>query len=404
MRNGRCVVGDEVMESPAVARDGSAIDYVAASAFVREQIWSIWREVNDHIVGDVYSSSRPSRIVREGAAADSFQDLLEEVAAQPGAWLFTPTTFDRARFIVEWTARARRYLNNWQRSFHEDLAAGLEAERIGATGDAGTDRTVTNVHPALAWIDASGIDLSEVHRRFPPLLEQDSYVPTLTLLMWCMGRESAEIAEALHEASGDHGIVASDVFLRLIRLYRQHPQGWIAVASYCTAVMSPQVEVAASRQEDDLAVVMSRDGWRDPFAPSRRLQSVALLENWMERTDKLVRTVERPTYEWSSEETRTLVARRIATGFATHIRAYSRARSQIRVTPAGTSPATIVETQPSSRHIWAPAETFASIAEALPSKTPRNPDAVRRYYGRLLQQKENSWIFDLLPQGTNPYD
>ena len=394
---------EEVTESLAIARDGSAIDHEAAAGFVREQIWAIWSEVNDRIVGDVHSSSRVSRAVREEAVQEGFHDLLEEVAAHPENWLITPTRFDRARFTGEWAARARRHLNNWQRSFHEDLAAGLETERIGGREGVGADGTVADVHPALAWADARGIELREVYRRFPPLLEQESYVPTATLLMWCTGREPAEIAQALRQASGDHTIAASDVLVRLVRMYRQHPDGWIAVASYCTAVTSPQVEVAASRREEDLATVLSRDGWRDPFAPSRRLQSVALLMDWMERTDKLTRSVERPTYEWSSAETRTLVARRIATGFATHIRAYSRIRSQIRAATNEASLDAIVETQPSSRHIWAPAETFASIAEALSSNTLRKPDAVRRYYGRLLRRDENSWIFDLLPYGMNPY-
>ena len=179
---------EEVTESLAIARDGSAIDHEAAAGFVREQIWAIWSEVNDRIVGDVHSSSRVSRAVREEAVQEGFHDLLEEVAAHPENWLITPTRFDRARFTGEWAARARRHLNNWQRSFHEDLAAGLETERIGGREGVGADGTVADVHPALAWADARGIELREVYRRFPPLLEQESYVPTATLLMWCTGR------------------------------------------------------------------------------------------------------------------------------------------------------------------------------------------------------------------------
>ena len=58
---------------------------------------------------------------------------------------------------------------------------------------------------------------------------------------------------------------------------------------------------------------------------------------------------------------------------------------------------------PEPARIWARAESFADIAKAMPSKKERKPDAVRRYFGRLLEEKDNWWIFDLLPGGVNPY-
>ena len=317
-------------KTPTLARDGSPIDPETASTFVKEQIWGIWDRLRDVVIGDVHGSvGKADRAAREEAVSDGFNDLIEEVIADPGDWLVSPAKFDQARFVGEWSARSRRHFNGWERSFHRDLAAGLETERLGVLGEAGPAEAEAKVHPALDWATASGIDLHEVRRRFPLLLEQESYVPALTLLMWCTGRELDDIASELRQLSGDQAIHASDVLVRLVRMYRREPNGWISVASYCTAVTSPQISVAGSRREDDLVTVQSRDGWRDPFASVRHPKSVALLIQWMERTGKLADVPKRPTYEWSPEEKRTLVARRVATGFAQHIRSYDRARRQI---------------------------------------------------------------------------
>jgi hypothetical protein len=355
---------DDIDERP-VARDGEPVDRQRAARLVEAAMVGLF-EGNS-------SGRRPLPVsgeTAEEAAQNAFVELYEAAVAHPEQWMATPDEVAAELLFAEWLHQSRRALNNWQRGYHKDRATGLERERLepGGRPDAPAGLDVDAPAP-LAWIEDEGLHWDEVLTRFPALLEHDSPVVATLLLRWCTGWDARKIAASL-----EHRVTAGEVFVRLVRLLRLHPEQWISLAAYCVGRLEEESHLTLTRQADIDAVV-GRNGWRDPFGVANREASVELLVEWMEQTGKLPDPLERPEYEWPAWAKRELVARRIATGFASHPRAFSR------------------------RRLWAPAESFASIADRLKGRRDVTGDTTRKYFERLRKEPANAWIADLLPGG-----
>jgi hypothetical protein len=311
---------------------------------------------------------RSDPALAEDAVQDAFVELFKAASDRPEEWLATPGEADAERFFTDWTALANQLLNRGERDAHQDRVAGLKRLRIGADL---SSRGGLAPPPGLDWIEEIGLDWGEIVDRFPPLLEHDSPLLPTILVRWCTGWDVYQIAGLLGRDTAP-----SEVFVRLVHLLRQHPRGWMSLAGYCSEHSATEQLTAKGRREDNLAATVDRNGWRDPFHRDIRTEGIALLTDWMSRTGKLPQPRIRPEYEWSAQARRELVARRVSFGFATNMRTFDR------------------------KKIWAPAESFTSIARRLSLPREVNTDTVRTYFKRLRQAAENRWISDLLPAGS----
>lgn len=356
----------EEPEDQPVARNGEPFDRDLGAQLVTACALELYERNKSGSQRVLVRRSDPA--LAEDAVQDAFVELFQAASDHPEKWLATPGEADAQRFFTDWTALANRLLNRGERNTRQDRVAGLKRLRIGADL---SSRGGLGPPPGLDWIAEIGLDWGEIVDRFPPLLEHDSPLLPTMLVRWCTGWNVYQIAESLGRDAAP-----SEVFVRLVRLLRQHPRGWMSLAGYCSGHGAADQLIAKARREDNLAATVGRNGWRDPFHWDIRTEGIALLTDWMSRTGKLPQPLIRPEYEWPAQARHELVARRLSYGFATNMRTFDR------------------------KKVWAPAESFKSIARQLSVRREVNEDTVRKYFERLRQAAENRWISDLLPAGT----
>jgi hypothetical protein len=325
-------------------------------------------------------------------AQDAFTSLYKHLMWDPGQWFEDATTVAIQDVLAEWVAGARRVLSRSLNERRKEYRAGVEAHQLS---DGAQARTAALAHDGSGTGQNLGIDVDLARNLFAPLMESDDELLLLMTLRWFTGSGWEEIAREVRTVTSDDSIGAPDVLVRLTRLLRQDPQGWMALATYCSRAVAGPPDTAQLTRPAELELIVKRNGWRDPFIPTLRAQAVGLLFEWMKLHGKLEARVTRESYEWTADERRHLAARRIATGFATNLRTLQRVGQRSReVQQDGSGPAL---------GIWAPSEPFREIARHLPSVRARNADAVRRYFDRILREPENGWLHHLLPR-SSPLD
>jgi hypothetical protein len=373
------------------AKNGDKIETVKAREELETAIGPLYRDRLRTIASSLVFPGADWNL-RESAAQDAFTGLYERLVSDPGWWFVDATTVAIEDVLAEWVAGARRLLSQLLNERRKQYQVGIEAHQLSEDGQ------VRTAAPAQAGSGAGqilGIDLDLVRDLFAPLVESDDELLLLMTLRWFTGSDWEEIAREVRAITGDDSIGASDVLVRLVRLLRQDPQGWMALATYCGRVVAGPSDTERLTRPAELRLVVERNGWRDPFVPALKSQAVTLLLDWMKRHAKLEARVTRESYEWTADERRHLAARRIATGFATNLRTLQRVAQRSReVCQDGSGPVL---------GIWAPSEPFREIARHLPSVRVRNADAVRRYFDRILGEPENGWLHHLLPR-SSPFD
>lgn len=381
----------EPEDSAAVrARNGDELDPAKARVELETAVASLYRERMKTVARSIVFPGAEDWSLRESAAQDAFTDLYERLRLDPGRWFEDAASVAIQDVLAEWTADARRLLSKSVNEDRRQYRAGAEASQLTADEPI----AATSSERDESGAEFLGIDLGLARALFTPLSETEDELLLMTTLRWFTGSGLEEIAREARLLTGDDSIGAADVLVRLTRLLRQAPRGWIKLATHCGRVTANLPVTAQLTRPAELQLLVERNGWRDPFAPALKGKAVTLLMEWMRCNGKLEAKVSRDSYEWTADERRHLAARRIATGFATSLRTLQRAGQHAREElQDGDGPLP---------GIWAPSETFGAIARDLPSARERNSDAVRRYFDRMLKEPENGWLHYLLPWSSPP--
>ncbi|MEV6851340.1 hypothetical protein [Actinoplanes sp. NPDC051411] len=350
-------------DDPPTALDGTPIDVAVASNAVGVGLNDLYKRHWNTVVRSLTTGARPVRAAAadaEDAAGEAFGVLLESAAQHPHRWLETAYVVSEATAFAEWRATAQKILWATERRLRNErrAAASVDVSGDDPGGPAPPDRS-NEVPAALQWAADSGIDLDDLFGD-GQLAGPGDAVDQLILLRWWAGRELSAIADEVSALVGT-GIDAGDLLVRMVRKFRAAPRSWLYAVAYCNRRWAP---------ERTLPDALTADVWRDPFHPERRDTHVTLLIGWMAAGRRLERDAYRSD-GWAAQDSRTIVARRIATGLTGARRTLRRQR------------------------FWGQPEPFSAISGSLPSGRRVSADTVRKHFSRL--RADNHWIEPLLP-------